>query len=140
MNGRGYLAFDFGASGGRAILGFFADGRLELREVHRFPNGPVRCDGALFWDFERYQRELVEGLRKALAGTRDIAGIGIDTWGVDYVLRALTVAPGQHKVVLSFFPKSLDVTETVAYASFGVLVVLVLLALFLSFRKTKSAQ
>ena len=87
MNGRGYLAFDFGASGGRAILGFFNNGRLELREVHRFPNGPVRREGALFWDFERYQRELVEGLRKALAVTRDIAGIGIDTWGVDYVLR-----------------------------------------------------
>ena len=47
MNGRGYLAFDFGASGGRAILGFFHDGRLELREVHRFPNGPVRREGAL---------------------------------------------------------------------------------------------
>ena len=59
---------------------------------------------------------------------------------VDYVLRALTVTPGQHKVVLSFFPKSLDITESVAYASFGVLVVLVLLALFLSFRKMKSAQ
>ena len=59
---------------------------------------------------------------------------------VDYVLRALTVTPGQHKVVLSFFPKSLDVTESVAYASFGVLVVLVLLALFLSYRKMKSAQ
>ena len=59
---------------------------------------------------------------------------------VNYVLRALTVTPGQHKVVLSFFPKSLDVTESVAYASFGVLVVLVLLALFLSFRKMKSAQ
>ena len=59
---------------------------------------------------------------------------------VDYVLRALTVTPGQHKVVLSFFPKSLDITESVAYASFGVLVVLVLLALFLSYRKMKSAQ
>jgi hypothetical protein len=59
---------------------------------------------------------------------------------VDYVLRALTVSPGQHKVVLSFFPKSIDVTETVAYASFGVLVLLVLLALFLSYRKMKSAQ
>ena len=59
---------------------------------------------------------------------------------VDYVLRALTVSPGRHKVVLSFFPKSIDVTETVAYASFGVLVLLVLLALFLSYRKMKSAQ
>ncbi len=59
---------------------------------------------------------------------------------VDYVLRALTVSPGQHKVVLSFFPKSLDTTETVAYASLGVLLLLVLLALFLSYRKQKPAQ
>ena len=59
---------------------------------------------------------------------------------VDYVLRALTVTPGRHKVELSFFPKSLDVTETVAYASFGVLVLLLLLALFLSYRKMKTAQ
>ena len=59
---------------------------------------------------------------------------------VNYLLRALTVSPGQHKVVLSFFPRSLDVTETVAYASLGVLLLLVLLALFLSYRKMKSAQ
>ena len=59
---------------------------------------------------------------------------------VNYVLRALTVSPGRHKVVLSFFPRSVDVTETVAFASLGLLVVLVLLALFLSYRKMKPAQ
>ncbi len=64
----------------------------------------------------------------------------VEVGRVDYVLRALTVSPGQHKVVLSFFPKSLDTTETVAYASLGVLVLLVLLALFLSYRKMKPAQ
>ena len=64
----------------------------------------------------------------------------IEVGRVDYVLRALTVSPGQHKVVLSFFPKSLDTTETVAYASLGVLLLLVLLALFLSYRKMKPAQ
>ncbi len=64
----------------------------------------------------------------------------VEVGRVDYVLRALTVSPGQHKVVLSFFPKSLDTTETIAYASLGVLVLLVLLALFLSYRKMKPAQ
>lgn len=64
----------------------------------------------------------------------------VEVGRVDYVLRALTVGPGQHKVVLSFFPKSLDTTETVAYASLGVLLLLVLLALFLSYRKMKPAQ
>ena len=64
----------------------------------------------------------------------------VEVGRVDYVLRALTVSLGQHKVVLSFFPKSLDTTETVAYASLGVLLLLVLLALFLSYRKMKPAQ
>ena len=64
----------------------------------------------------------------------------VEVGRVDYVLRALTVSPGQHKVVLSFFPKSLDTTETVAYASLGVLLLLILLALFLSYRKMKPAQ
>lgn len=58
---------------------------------------------------------------------------------VNYVLRALTVGPGQHKVELTFFPRSLDVTETVAYASFGMLVLLVLLAIAISFRKNRKA-
>ena len=53
--------------------------------------------------------------------TATIDGEPVELGRVDYVLRALTVTPGQHQVELSFFPKSLDITESVAYASFGLL-------------------
>lgn len=81
-----FLAFDLGASSGRGILGTFAGGRLELAEIHRFPNGPVERDGHLYWDFDALVREIKTGIGKALQLTPDIAGIALDTWGVDYAL------------------------------------------------------
>ncbi len=81
-----FLAFDLGASSGRAILGHLAAGRLELQEVHRFNNGHKRIGESLFWDYPALVAELKAGLKKAAAVTHDIAAIGIDTWGVDYVL------------------------------------------------------
>ena len=81
-----FLAFDLGASSGRAILGTLSDGKLELKELHRFENGHKRIDGALYWDYPTLVNELKNGLKKAAAVTKDIAAIGIDTWGVDYVL------------------------------------------------------
>jgi len=86
MSTGSYLAFDLGASSGRAMLGHLSDGRLELQEIHRFPNGAKEIDGALFWDFEALWAEIKEGLRQAVAMAPDLAGIGVDTWGVDYVL------------------------------------------------------
>ncbi len=80
------LAFDLGASSGRAIIGSYENGKLELTETHRFPNGPVKRGNSLFWDYESLVSELICGLKKSLAVTADIDGIGIDTWGVDYVL------------------------------------------------------
>ena len=81
-----FLAFDLGASSGRAILGILENGKLDLQEIHRFPNGHKTVDGELFWDYPALAKELKEGLKKALAVTKDIAAIGVDTWGVDYVL------------------------------------------------------
>lgn len=81
-----FLAFDLGASSGRGILGILKDGKLELQEIHRFPNGHKEINGQLFWDYPALVAELKEGLKKALAITKDIAAIGVDTWGVDYVL------------------------------------------------------
>ncbi|MCQ2352370.1 MAG: hypothetical protein MJ033_02705 [Victivallaceae bacterium] len=81
-----FLAFDLGASSGRGIIGTLDNGKLELREVHRFPNGPVKVDNAFTWDYPRLVSELKAGLKKALASDPDIEGIAIDTWGVDYVL------------------------------------------------------
>ena len=79
------LAFDFGASSGRAILGKFDGQKLTLEEVHRFSNDPVYMNGTLYWDTLRQLYEIKQGLVKAkLAGGFD--SVGIDTWGVDYGL------------------------------------------------------
>ena len=76
------LAFDFGASTGRAILGTLDQGKLTYEEVHRFDNVPVERDGTLYWDIDALVAGIKEGIEKA--GTFD--GIGFDTWGVDFGL------------------------------------------------------
>ena len=82
-----YLAFDLGASSGRAIIGTVDSGKLSLQEVHRFKNGPVEKSDAFYWDYDALCKELVTGLAKALeVSGGDLDGIAIDTWGVDYVL------------------------------------------------------
>ncbi len=81
-----FLAFDLGASSGRAILGKLKSGHWMIKEVHRFPNAPQMTVDGLVWDYPRLQLELKTGLCRALAETPTLAGIGIDTWGVDYVL------------------------------------------------------
>lgn len=82
-----FLAFDFGAESGRALLGTLSDGKLTLDEMHRFPNGPVRTLGALHWDALRQFADIKHGLKQALNETNGrIDGIGIDTWGVDFGL------------------------------------------------------
>ena len=80
-----YLAFDLGASSGRAIIGTLEAGKLSLQEIHRFGNGPQECGGELFWDYAALENELVTGLGKAIDSGVKIDGISIDTWGVDYV-------------------------------------------------------
>lgn len=82
---KNYLAFDLGASSGRAILGTIDDGKISLKELHRFANGPVNINGGLFWNLLGLFSELKIGLSKALQVEKDISGIAIDTWGVDYV-------------------------------------------------------
>ena len=79
------LAFDFGASSGRAILGIFNGEKIELQEVHRFSNDPVKINGTVYWDVQRLFFEIKQGILKAKeAGGFD--SIGIDTWGVDFGL------------------------------------------------------
>lgn len=81
------LAFDLGASSGRAILGRLAVGKLTLDEVHRFPNDGVRYNGELHWDMPRLWQEIQNGLHLAAARCREgLGSIGVDTWGVDYAL------------------------------------------------------
>ncbi len=87
MTARKIITFDYGASSGRAILGAFDGDRLEVSELHRFANDPVQVTGHLTWDVLRLFFELKAGLIKAaIAGHKDVASVGVDTWGVDFGL------------------------------------------------------
>ncbi len=82
-----FLAFDFGAESGRALLGVIRGGKLELHEIHRFPNSPVTTLGHMHWDVFRQFQDVKQGLRIALQETGgELNGIGVDTWGVDFGL------------------------------------------------------
>ncbi len=78
------LAFDFGASSGRAILGSLENGKIVLEEVHRFDNEPVMINDGFYWDLARLFHEVKQGIRKVK--DVDFSSIGVDTWGVDYAL------------------------------------------------------
>lgn len=79
-----YLAFDLGAESGRTILGKLRDGILNITEVTRFPNQPVRGHNSIQWDVLRLWHEMQRGFAEAPAAKLD--SIAIDTWGVDYAL------------------------------------------------------
>ncbi|HEY9166385.1 MAG TPA: rhamnulokinase family protein [Candidatus Kryptonia bacterium] len=82
-----YLAFDFGADSGRAILGIVSGGKVRLEEVHRFPNRQITIDGHLHWDAAYLLDELKKGLSLAVKqGHADISSVGIDSWGVDFAI------------------------------------------------------
>ncbi|TAK98683.1 MAG: rhamnulokinase [Verrucomicrobia bacterium] len=81
-----YLACDLGAESGRVMLATLDGKKISLEELHRFPNGPVKKDGALHWNIEGLFAELKTGLKKATARKLSIASISTDSWGVDYVL------------------------------------------------------
>lgn len=81
------LAYDFGASSGRAILGNFDGTRLETQEIRRFSNDPVQVMGHLHWDILRLFYEIKQGILKCVnSGHKDIHSIAVDTWGVDFGL------------------------------------------------------
>ncbi|MDA0748151.1 MAG: rhamnulokinase [bacterium] len=82
-----YLAFDLGASSGRALAGRFDGSRISLEEIHRFPNGGVPVGKSLYWDALRLFDDMRQGLRACIqAHGPHLMGIGIDTWGVDFAL------------------------------------------------------
>lgn len=84
---RNLLAFDLGASNGRAILGRLEDGRLTMEELHRFENNYIVRDGISQWDLPYLLDQLKQGFAAFRdAGVGDLDCFGIDTWGVDYGL------------------------------------------------------
>jgi rhamnulokinase/L-fuculokinase len=79
------LAFDFGASSGRAMIAALNSGKIEMSEIHRFPNDPVEVNGVLYWDVLRLLFEVKQAIVKA-QNSGGFDAISIDTWGVDFGL------------------------------------------------------
>ncbi len=79
------LAFDFGASSGRAMLAVYNGKEITMREIHRFSNDPVKLNGVFYWDILRLMHEIKQGIVKAV-NDGGFDAIGIDTWGVDFGL------------------------------------------------------
>ncbi|MBN2329315.1 MAG: rhamnulokinase [Candidatus Omnitrophica bacterium] len=87
MSNRCYLGVDLGAESGRVMAGLFDGEKIILEELRRFPNGPVQIGGTLRWDVLGLWSEIKKGLASAAQKYgRDISSVGVDTWGVDYVL------------------------------------------------------
>lgn len=86
MSSKNFIAFDFGAESGRAMLAAFDGERITLQEAHRFANVPVRVRDSLHWDALRLFDEIKRGLMHIAQEHSDIAGVGLDTWGVDFAL------------------------------------------------------
>ncbi len=81
-----HLAIDIGASSGRHILGHVEDGKIVTEEIWRFQNGASMKNGHLCWDLVMLYREILNGLRACRDAGKIPETMGIDTWGVDFVL------------------------------------------------------
>lgn len=86
MANTNFFAVDLGATSGRTILGSIVDGKLEQRELTRFPNNIIETGGHFFWDIYALYNEIIRGLKVVAAEGIEIASVGIDTWGVDFVM------------------------------------------------------
>jgi rhamnulokinase len=81
------LAFDLGASSGRAVVGRLDGDLLTITNTHRFPNEPVFIHKRMYWDILRLLYEIKQGLLTTrLQGYTNISSVGIDTWGIDFGL------------------------------------------------------
>ena len=81
-----YLAIDIGASSGRHMLGHVQDGKLVLEEIYRFKNGMIAREGSLLWDVDGLFAHILAGMRRCGELGKIPVSVGIDTWGVDFVL------------------------------------------------------
>ena len=85
------LAVDLGASSGRAILGELKDGKINLKEVSRFPNKPIYKKRILSWNTDYLFSEIKKSVIEAKKFD-EVESIGIDTWGVDFITRLVNIA------------------------------------------------
>ena len=81
-----YLAVDIGASSGRHILGHIEDGKMQLEDVYRFENGMKDMDGTKCWDADQLFTEIKAGMKQCKEIGKIPVSVGVDTWGVDFVL------------------------------------------------------
>ena len=81
-----FFAVDLGATSGRTILGTLENGRISYEELTRFPNHIIHMTGHSYWDIYALYFEMVKGLKAVGDRKIKITSIGIDTWGVDFVL------------------------------------------------------
>lgn len=81
-----YLGIDIGASSGRHILAHLEKGKMILEEIHRFPNQMVQRDGENVWDVDELFGQITMGMKKCAEAGKIPVSVGIDTWGVDFVL------------------------------------------------------
>ncbi len=81
-----YLAIDIGASSGRGILGWMENGMLKTKEIYRFPNGMSKKGGHLCWDTTALHGHIVKAMQACKEADMIPSYMGIDTWGVDFVL------------------------------------------------------
>lgn len=79
-----FLAFDIGATSGRAVVGVFEDDKIDLLEIYRFPNAIMELHGKFYWNIYKIYDHLKDALTVCVKEKIKIDSIGIDTWGVDF--------------------------------------------------------
>ena len=88
MGAHRFLAFDLGASSGRAFLGRLDGHSLALSEVSRFDNAMVPIRGGLYWNVVELLQQILRGIEAGESSGQRPESLGIDTWGVDFGLLA----------------------------------------------------
>lgn len=86
MENMNFFAVDLGATSGRTILGTVCKNKIALTELTRFPNNIIETGGHYYWDIYALYHEIIKGLQKVARENIKIQSIGIDTWGVDFVM------------------------------------------------------
>ena len=81
-----FFAVDLGATSGRTIIGNIDEGKFHLEEITRFPNHLIEQGGHFYWDIYALYFEMIRGLKEVAQRGLQITSIGIDTWGVDFVM------------------------------------------------------
>ena len=129
MNNKKYFfAVDLGATSGRTIVGSLCDGKIEQEELTRFNNNLIETGGHVYWDIYALYSEIINGLKVAAKRGAEIASIGIDTWGCDFLCIAADGAvlrnplayrdPHTVGVMEKFFDKAVD--KQTVYAKTGI--------------------